>query len=103
MSVQGNMNAIKTGCYVRLPLGRAHPKLEPARKRVSNFRRLLEQALVEAGGRLGPREACSIHAACTHAMIIELWTRRLRVEYDRMSSQAVGRGYVAPVAGSGPA
>lgn len=81
------MNAISTGCRVRLPLGRAHPVLESARKRVGKFRTLLERELEETGGTVGAREACYVHSACTHAMLIELWTRRLRSKMDELTTE----------------
>jgi hypothetical protein len=80
----GNSNALRHGACCRLPLGRAHPMLEPARKRVAKFRALIEAECVETRGEIRTPDACSIHAACTHQMLIELWSRRLKRDLDAL-------------------
>lgn len=81
-----NLNALQNGTRCRLSLGRMHPVLEPARKRVGRFRKWLEDAVEANGGSIGPQEACYIHAACVHQMLVELWVRRLRVDLEKLTN-----------------
>lgn len=83
----GNKNACTHYGHARVSIVGLPKKFQSIRKQAESLRRVLEKAVAEHRGTVRTTDALIIHSAVTHQILMAIWQRRIRDEWDELTTE----------------